>query len=127
MAKQELGKKRRCASCGMKFYDFNKSKIECPSCQTVFNPEQLLKSRRGRTAKAATAATAETEEITEDSITDEAEDDETDSLGGDEDLAVLSASESNDDEEAGGMLDDNIDEDFIDEIDEDGSVEENDE
>lgn len=127
MAKQELGKKRRCASCGMKFYDFNKSKIECPSCQTVFNPEQLLKSRRGRTAKAATAATAETEEITEDSITDEAEDDETDSLGGDEDLAVLSASESNDDEEAGGMLDDNIDEDFIDEIDEDGSVEEDDE
>lgn len=127
MAKQELGKKRRCASCGMKFYDFNKSKIECPSCQTVFNPEQLLKSRRGRTAKAATAATAETEEITEDSITDEAEDDETDSLGGDEDLAVLSASEPNDDEEAGGMLDDNIDEDFIDEIDEDGSVEENDE
>lgn len=127
MAKQELGKKRRCASCGMKFYDFNKSKIECPSCQTVFNPEQLLKSRRGRTAKAATAATAETEEITEDSITDEAEDDETDSLGGEEDLAVLSASESNDDEEAGGMLDDNIDEDFIDEIDEDGSVEENDE
>ena len=127
MAKQELGKKRRCASCGMKFYDFNKSKIECPSCQTVFNPEQLLKSRRGRTAKAATAATAETEEITEDSITDEAEDDETDSLGGEEDLAVLSASESNDDEEADGMLDDNIDEDFIDEIDEDGSVEENDE
>ena len=43
MAKQDLGKKRRCASCGMKFYDFNKTKIACPSCQTAFNPDQLLK------------------------------------------------------------------------------------
>ena len=127
MAKQELGKKRRCASCGMKFYDFNKSKIECPSCQTEFNPEQLLKSRRGRTAKAATAAATETDEITEDSIVDDAEDDETDSLGGDEDLGVLSASESNDDEEAGGMLDDNVDEDFIDDIDDDASSDETEE
>ena len=127
MAKQELGKKRRCASCGMKFYDFNKSKITCPSCQTVFNPEQLLKSRRGRVAKAASAAAPQKDEITEDAMIDDSEDDEADSLGGDEDLAALSAPETNDDDEAGTMLDDNVDEDFIDEIEEDGAAEENDE
>ena len=72
----------------MKFYDFNKSKIECPSCQTEFNPDQLLKSRRGRTAKATPAAT-ETDEITEDAIVDDEEDEETDALGGDEALVNI--------------------------------------
>ena len=44
----ELGIKRRCISCGTKFYDFLKSPITCPSCGAEFDPEQLLKSRKGR-------------------------------------------------------------------------------
>ena len=44
----ELGIKRRCVSCGTKFYDFLKSPITCPKCGTEFDPEQLLKSRKGR-------------------------------------------------------------------------------
>ena len=49
-----LGQKRRCFSCGMKFYDFNKSPIICPECGSEFDPENLLKSRRGKsTTKAA--------------------------------------------------------------------------
>ena len=36
MAKPELGSKRLCASCGVKFYDLNKSPIACPKCGTPF-------------------------------------------------------------------------------------------
>ena len=126
MAKQDLGKKRRCASCGMKFYDFNKTKIACPSCQTAFSPDQLLKSRRGRAAKAA--PTAAVEALDEDDIlADDDSEDETDGLGGDEALVNIAPTESNDDEDDAAILDDNVDEDFIDEIDEDGDAGEGDE
>ena len=120
MAKQDLGKKRRCASCGMKFYDFNKSPITCPSCDTEFNPDNLLKSRRGRTTKQVAASAAANDEIAEKELLpeDEAEAD-TDDLGDDEDLASIPAAESNgDDEEEAGMLDNDMDDDFIDGIEE---------
>ena len=48
MTEIELGVKRRCISCGTKFYDFLKAPIICPNCATEFDPEQLLKSRKGR-------------------------------------------------------------------------------
>ena len=128
MAKQDLGKKRRCASCGMKFYDFNKNKIECPSCQTVFNPDQLLKSRRGRAAKAeqTTAAAAEAIQDSELLADDEAEED-ADALGEDEALVNVATTESNDEEDGAAILDDSVDEDFIDEIEDDADTQEGDE
>ena len=48
MTEIELGIKRRCISCGTKFYDFLKAPIICPNCAAEFDPEQLLKSRKGR-------------------------------------------------------------------------------
>lgn len=48
MAKAELGLKRACLSCGMRFYDFNRTPIICPGCQTEFDPEAVIRSRRGR-------------------------------------------------------------------------------
>ena len=36
MAKPELGTKRLCASCGVKFYDLNKDPIHCPKCGVVY-------------------------------------------------------------------------------------------
>ena len=48
MTEIELGVKRRCISCGTKFYDFLKVPIICPNCAIEFDPEQLLKSRKGR-------------------------------------------------------------------------------
>ena len=125
MAKQDLGKKRRCASCGMKFYDFNKSPITRPSCDAEFNPDNLLKSRRGRTTKQVAASAAANDEIAEKELLpeDEAEAD-TDDLGDDEDLASIPAAESNgDDEEEAGMLDNDMDDDFIDGIEEEGEEE----
>lgn len=60
MAKADLGIKRACLSCGMKFYDFNRSPIICPGCSTEFNLENLLTSRKGRSAVKLAASKAQT-------------------------------------------------------------------
>ena len=52
MAKADLGTKRACLACGMRFYDFNRSPIICPGCGAEFDTENIIKSRKGRpTAK----------------------------------------------------------------------------
>jgi uncharacterized protein (TIGR02300 family) len=38
MTKPELGSKRLCAHCGVKFYDLHHSPITCPKCSRVFGP-----------------------------------------------------------------------------------------
>ena len=48
MSKPEWGIKRLCPSCGIKYYDFNKEIIKCPKCEFEFDPDLLLKSRKGR-------------------------------------------------------------------------------
>ena len=48
MAKLEWGKKRICPACGLKYYDFNKSPITCPTCMEIFDPDLYLKSRKGK-------------------------------------------------------------------------------
>ena len=48
MSEPEWGIKRACPSCGIKYYDFNKNPIICPKCEFEFDPDLLLKSRKGR-------------------------------------------------------------------------------
>ena len=48
MAKPEWGIKRTCQSCAAVFYDLKRSPISCPKCGAQFDPEAVLKSRRGR-------------------------------------------------------------------------------
>ena len=48
MAKADLGTKRACLACGMRFYDFSRSPIICPGCGAEFDPENIIKSRKGR-------------------------------------------------------------------------------
>ena len=55
MAKVELGVKRSCLSCDMRFYDFKSSPIICPGCGTEFDPENLVKARKGRAAPKSVA------------------------------------------------------------------------
>ena len=50
MAKADLGTKRACLACGMRFYDFSRSPILCPGCGAEFDPENIVKSRKGRSA-----------------------------------------------------------------------------
>ena len=49
MSKPEWGIKRVCPSCSIKYYDFHKNPIICPKCEFEFDPDLLLKSRKGRT------------------------------------------------------------------------------
>ena len=80
MPKAELGLKRCCLSCGMKFYDFNRTPIICPGCSAEFDPESLVRSRRGRAAAKPAAKTAKTaaEAETIEADTDVEETDEAD-------------------------------------------------
>ena len=48
MSEPEWGIKRVCPSCSIKYYDFNKNPIICPKCEFEFDPDLLLKSRKGR-------------------------------------------------------------------------------
>jgi uncharacterized protein (TIGR02300 family) len=62
----ELGVKRRCVGCSTKFYDFFKSPIICPKCGAEFDPEQLLKSRKGRVSAKSAFVEAAKEETDKD-------------------------------------------------------------
>ena len=105
MAHKNLGRKRRCASCGIKFYDLTKTPAICPACGTEFDPEVLLKSRRGRAAaKVDEAKTPSKEEdVNEDDVVEKAENDEFENdddevLASESDLISIS---TDDDEETG--------------------------
>jgi uncharacterized protein (TIGR02300 family) len=45
VAKPELGTKRLCSSCGVKFYDLNKDPIVCPKCATVMQVAAVARAR----------------------------------------------------------------------------------
>ena len=54
MSNEEWGIKRVCPSCSIKYYDFNKDPVICPKCQFEFDPDLLLKSRKGRSIASKT-------------------------------------------------------------------------
>ena len=61
MAKPELGTKRLCGNCGVKFYDLNKAPIVCPKCHTAMELTAL--APRSRPEAVARAAPAPEEEV----------------------------------------------------------------
>ena len=112
MVSAELGQKRRCFSCGMKFYDFNKSPITCPECGSEFDPENLLKSRRGKSV--VKAAVVKPDAAAEDDLEDESETkddefDESDDVADDDETFIPAAGEDGDettpDIESGELID----------------------
>lgn len=48
MSKPEWGTKRICLNCQARFYDLCRQPIMCPKCNTLFDPDLLVKKRRGR-------------------------------------------------------------------------------
>ncbi len=90
MVNPDWGIKRTCHSCGAKYYDFKKKAPECPSCNTLFDPEALLKSRRRampeekvKKVEVIEEVAVEAEEEVEETESDEVLEN-TDDLGGDE-------------------------------------------
>jgi uncharacterized protein (TIGR02300 family) len=50
VAKPEWGTKRICPTCGTRYYDLLREPVICPKCDTPYDPEAFLKSRRARPA-----------------------------------------------------------------------------
>jgi uncharacterized protein (TIGR02300 family) len=95
------GLKRICTSCEMKFYDFGKLPIICPSCSTEFTGEIEVKSRRTKStivpdtvkrdeieAKNKEAAIDEETESLKELENDADSDDDLSDLEGDIDVSV---------------------------------------
>ena len=82
MAKAELGKKRVCLSCNMRFYDFDRSPIICPGCGAEFDPQHHTKSQKNsRVPQAETKVNEsidEVDKVTEVDTSDEMDFDEDD-------------------------------------------------
>ena len=119
MAKADLGLKRTCLSCGMRYYDFNRTPIVCPGCQTEFDPEAVIRSRRGR---ATPKSVKEADEPAVEAANEEAEEeaanatDKGDEAGSDD--ADIEFDEDNvdddidaDADDSAGLISDDLDED----------------
>lgn len=65
MAKPELGTKRLCAGCGVRFYDLNKNPITCPKCSTPFEVIPAASRTRFEQRAAVSEPEVETEEVQE--------------------------------------------------------------
>ncbi|MFZ5836268.1 MAG: TIGR02300 family protein [Pseudomonadota bacterium] len=99
VAKPEWGTKRQCPACGGRFYDLGKvDPVVCIKCDNAFEPEILLKPRRGRpddkaveTVKAAVLDDLEADEIDTDGDTVSLEelDDQDVDVDEDDDAAVV--------------------------------------
>jgi uncharacterized protein (TIGR02300 family) len=82
LANPELGSKQVCPNCQAKFYDLTKRPAHCPKCDTEFDPDEAIRSRRTRARSAAPEPEAEAEverdEGAEDQVLDPAEAEEED-------------------------------------------------
>jgi len=109
VAKPEWGTKRLCTSCGARFYDLNRQPIECPKCQTVLDPDQVVRLKRSRSAVQEEAAKAKVVKpvVVDAEIEIEAED-EIEDVDDDEDDVL---------EDTGDLADDGEFEELIDDVD----------
>jgi uncharacterized protein (TIGR02300 family) len=113
MAKADLGTKRACLSCAMRFYDFKRSPILCPGCGTEFDPENIIKNHKSRSnSKAANGADTDAGDD------NQIETDETDALaesivvGNDDDDDIdFDDDEVNEDADGPGIIQDDISDD----------------
>ena len=105
MAKPEWGLKRICHSCGTRYYDMRRATIACPKCGTEFDPEALLKSRRGRTAAIAGAAAPDAAAPDDEVLADDAE------KGDEEEELIEDTAELGEDDDDVAEVIENVDED----------------
>lgn len=120
MANPEWGTKRICQSCATKFYDMKRDRIICPKCQTEYDPEAFLKTRRSRgpvaadkeTIPAVVAGVDPDLELVDPEVLGEDEDGDVPGADGDdedEDL-IEDASELGEDEDDMAEVIENVDE-----------------
>jgi uncharacterized protein (TIGR02300 family) len=93
VSKPEWGTKRTCQSCAAHFYDLRKDPIVCPKCGVTYDPEAVLKSRRGRVVEKPVAAKPAPEEELPDVEVEDAD------LGEEDDSIMEDTSELGEDDE----------------------------
>jgi len=113
MAKPELGTKRICAACNVRFYDLHKTPIVCPTCAAVFvipTPAPARAPRRpfAKPSTMPAPVIAEEAELRDDAVTDDAE---MDGTGADQDEQEEKVGDEGDD--AGVPILEDMDEDKI--------------
>jgi uncharacterized protein (TIGR02300 family) len=101
VAKPEWGTKRRCLSCAAKFYDLNRSPIECPKCGAAFQVETPRQARESIRAAAAPVKTKPVEKVVDGVAVDDA-DVEVDDEGDEE--AVIEEADDEIDEDVEGVI-----------------------
>jgi len=117
VAKPELGAKRQCQSCGVKFFDLNKDPILCPKCGAVFHAAPLTRAA-ARAAESADEAEVEKEGIETISLDEVAADEsKIEAVDVDEDVEIDDAAEVDDtfleeeeeeDDDVAGLIDGDI-------------------
>ena len=53
----DLGHKRTCPHCGVKYYDFYQDELNCPECGKLIEPANISRPKRGRKAGVAVTTT----------------------------------------------------------------------
>ena len=83
MTKSELGTKRECPECAVKYYDLGRSPCVCPKCGASFEPDVAPPSRAAKAEKPkvveeadATPAVEKVEVVSLDALGDEEQDGE---------------------------------------------------
>ena len=106
MSKPEWGTKRTCQSCGAHFYDLRKDTIVCPKCGTTYDPEAVLKSRRGRVVEKLTPVKPVVPEVPEPE-----EETETEDIGAAEEEEVIEDTSElgEDDEDVSEVIEGGVD------------------
>jgi uncharacterized protein (TIGR02300 family) len=117
VAKPELGAKRQCQSCGVKFFDLNKDPVVCPKCGAIFHVAPPTRIARGAEADEPAEGEKEGAEIV--SLEEvEASEAKAESVDVDEDVEIDDAveeddtfleTEEEDDDDVSGLIDGDID------------------
>ena len=105
MSKPEWGIKRVCPSCSIKYYDFNKNPIVCPKCEFEFDPDLLLKSRKGRSIATKTEVNEVSSDVKKEEETLE---DDINSIENDEDILEIDDETDIQDNDIDNNIDKNI-------------------
>ncbi|OAI31838.1 hypothetical protein A1351_00380 [Methylosinus sp. R-45379] len=116
MAKPELGAKRQCQSCGVKFFDLNKDPVVCPKCGAIFHIVTSRIASRNVDPDEAAEGEKDAEIVSLDEV--EAAENKAESIEVDEDVEIDDAAEEDDtfleneeeeDDDVAGLIDGDID------------------
>jgi uncharacterized protein (TIGR02300 family) len=116
VAKPELGAKRQCQSCGVKFFDLNKDPVVCPKCGAIFHVVTSRIASRNVDPDEGAEGEKDAEIVSLDEV--EASENKTEAIDVDEDVEIDDAVEEDDtfleneeeeDDDVSGLIDGDID------------------